>query len=78
MKQFMRAASHLATKRASEELYKMEGFYRKKGGARELLHTKGKITLRPGLSFGGEGNGKKFYHADWGQRVHMTDYLPGA
>ena len=38
MKQFMnREVSCLGTKGYSKELYKMEGFYRKKDGARKLL-----------------------------------------
>ena len=51
--------SHLATRRASKELYNMEGFYRKKGGERELL-AKEKIIFRLGHLFLEEGNSKGF------------------
>ena len=47
-------------------LYRIEGFYRKKGGARELL-AKGKKDLffLDRKSFGGMWKGNsRFYHAD--------------
>lgn len=42
-----REASHLATKRVLLELYKVECFYRKKGGAKELLTKEKKGLFRP-------------------------------
>lgn len=54
IKRFMnQAASHLATRGRSDGLHKMEDFYRKKDGARELL-IKERIIWGPGcLLFGG-------------------------
>lgn len=50
------AASHLATGRATERMYKMEGFYRKKGEARKLL-AKVRIIWGSDIFGGGEGEG---------------------
>ena len=58
-------------------------FYRKKGGARELLiKEKKRIVFRP-RHLWGWGNSKDFYCAGhlflWGiDKAHMTDYLIGA
>ena len=56
----IRAASHLAPRRSSQGLYKTEGFYREKGGARELLaKEKEGIFLVQDIIWG-EGNSKGF------------------
>lgn len=65
----------------SESLYKMKGFSRKKGGARELLRKENK----------GLGQGQLFFRGrEWEEflscqlllweieRIHVTDYFTGA
>lgn len=45
-------------------MYKIGGFYRKKGRAKELLTTKKKGLLLDQSILWVEGKGKSFYHAD--------------
>lgn len=49
----------------SEGLYKMQGFYRKKGEERELLTKEKGLFWDQDVIFPEEGNGKGFYHADY-------------
>ncbi|KAF6372055.1 hypothetical protein mRhiFer1_009792 [Rhinolophus ferrumequinum] len=75
------AASHLATRAVLQGLYKMEGFCRKKGGARMFLTKENKGLFLDQYIFCGEGNSKDFYHTDclfflwWMEKARMTDYL---
>ena len=75
-------------------MYKIEGFYRKKGGARELLAKEKKELFLDQDIFLKSREGRDFLCADcffflWGQgsglggagwieRAHVTDYLIGA
>ena len=61
IKGFMNAAaSHLATRRVLLGLHKMEGFYRKKGGARELLTKEKRLFLDKDIFFWGKGTARLF------------------
>lgn len=61
------AASHLASKKEFEELYKMEGFYRQKQG-RKLLGKEKKSLLQAVIFYSGERHSllliRKF-QTDW-------------
>ena len=83
IKQFMnQAASHPATGKVLPGVLTLEGFYRKRGGARELV-TKERIIFRPGCLVWGKENCKCFNHANClfflvgeeMERVLVTDYL---
>ena len=50
------AASHLVTRRMHRGVVQMEGFHRKKGGAKELLGEK-RIILKSGHLPWGQGRG---------------------
>ena len=66
------AASHLATRRGFQGVYKMEGFYRKKDGVRELW-AKEKKGLFLGQDSLGEGEGMTKI-LSWGKGMEMVEW----
>lgn len=80
-------ASHLGPGRVFREgLYKIEGFYRKKSEAKELVNKEKKDHVQTrASSFRGKGReGKRVFIMQmpllfmWSERAHMTNYLNGA